>query len=128
MKALAPLLVASVIHFACTDGGTTQPELPMAEVFEIHLQTWFSNTPVAISVDQGRVFNDTVTTGSSLAVAAIIPVHLTQGVHRLNVTVAGTVSKDTTFTISDSLFVGVGYDMNTETITYRFQRNRFPYR
>ena len=120
------VLLASLL--ACRDEGTTQPQAPLAEVFEIHLQDGFSETPVVISVDQAQVFASTVSTGFIVAFAAIIPVQLTQGTHKLTVTIAHTVSKDTSFAISDTLFVGVSYNSTTRTIDYRFQRNRFYYR
>jgi hypothetical protein len=58
---------------------------------------------VKVSVDDSQVFADTVTTGSVLAFAAIIPVKVTKGTHGLNVTVPNSASKDTTFTIADTL-------------------------
>ena len=113
---------------SCKDEGTTPAQAPLAKVFEIHLQAWFSHTPVLISVDQSQVFANTVSTGSILAFAAIIPLQVTQGTHKLTVSIAGTVSKDTSFTISDTLFVGVSYNSTNGTINYRFQRNPFYYR
>ena len=125
MKLYVFLFVPLVGLLSCKDQGTTQPQVLLAKVFEIHLQAWFSHTPVSISVDQGEVFAGTVSTGSILAFAAIIPVQVTQGTHKLTASIADSVSKDTTFTISDTLFVGVNFNPANGSIDYRFQRNRF---
>jgi hypothetical protein len=63
-----------------------------------------------------------------VAVAAIIPVQVHKGTHLLNVTVPNSVSKDTTFTIADTLYIGVNNDATTPRITYHFRRLPFYYR
>jgi hypothetical protein len=113
---------------SCEHEGTTQPQATPAKVFQIHLQSWFSNTPVFVSVDQTQVFADTVSTGYAIAVAAVIPVQVNQGTHKLGVNIANFLFKDTSFTIYDSLYVGVHYDSANAVISYRFQRNPFVYR
>jgi hypothetical protein len=112
---------------AC-ETSTEAPPQTLADVCQIHLQSGFSNTPVKVSVDFSQVFSDTVTTGSILAFAAIIPVQVSIGTHFLNVTVANSVSKDTAFTIADTLYIGVNYDATIPGITYHFQRWPFYYR
>jgi hypothetical protein len=75
---------------------------------------------VKVAIDNSQVFADAVTTGSILAFAAIVPVQVFKGTHLLNVTVADSVSKDTTFTIADTLYIGVNYDAPIQRITYHF--------
>jgi hypothetical protein len=86
------------------------------------LQAWFSDTPVKVAVDHSQVFADILTTHFILAFAAIIPVQVFNGTHFLSLTVAEAVSKDTTFTIADTLYIGVNSDATTPRITYHFQR------
>jgi hypothetical protein len=128
MKRRLCMLLLIITSFSCKRGETTQPQPTPAKAFQVHLQSGFSDTPVTVSVDQTLVFADTVTTGFALAVAAIIPVEVNQGSHNLRVAIANILSKDTSFTISDSLYVGVSYDSARATINYRFQRNPFYYR
>jgi hypothetical protein len=115
------------LQLAC-NSSTEAPPPGLADVCAIHLQSGFFHTPVRVSVDFSRVFEDTVATGLVLAVAAIIPVQVFNGPHLLNVTVAGSVSKDTTFTIADTLYIGVNYDATTSRIAYSFRRMPFYYR
>ena len=122
---LSALLVVSV---SCSHDDTTQPQLIPAKAFAIHLQSWFSNTPVIVFVDESQVFADTVSTGYAVAVAAIIPVQINQGPHLLTVTIPNRVSKDTLFSIYDTLYAAVYYDSAKATIDYHFQRNQFGYR
>jgi hypothetical protein len=112
---------------ACNSAADAPPPA-LADVCQIHLQSGFYKTPVRVSVDFSQVFADTVTTSLVLAVAAMIPVQVYNGTHLLNVTVPNLVSKDTTFTIADTLYIGVNYDATTPRITYHFQRLPFHYR
>jgi hypothetical protein len=124
------VLLASVLvtlQLAC-DTSTDVPPPPLADVCQIHLGSWFSHTPVKVAVDNSQVFADTVTTGSVLAFAAIIPVQVSKGTHGLNVTIVGSVSKDTTFTIADTLYIGVNYNATSSRISYALQRQPFYYR
>ena len=117
-----------MVLYGCADTGTVEPEPPMAQAFAIHLQSGYAHTPVIVSIDHARVFQDTVSTGYVLAFAAIIPVSVTQGMHSLTVTVPDTVSKDTTFTIVDTLFVAVQYSSSARSLEYHLQRKPFYYR
>ncbi len=114
--------------YGCADTGTVEPEPPMAQAFAVHLQSGYAHTPVIVSIDHARVFQDTVSTGYVLAFAAIIPVNVTQGTHTLTVTVPDKVSKDTTFTIVDTLYAGVQYSAAARRIDVEFQKSPFFYR
>jgi hypothetical protein len=128
MKPHIILCLLLAVPLACKDEGTAPSQAPLAKLFEIHLQTGFSHSPVSVTIDRAQLFHDTVTTLSVLSLGAIVPAQVAQGTHRLNVTILGTSSRDTTFTISDTLFVGVNYSATSNTIGYTFQRNRFYYR
>jgi hypothetical protein len=128
MKHVLICCILVIVSFACKKDATTAPQAIPATVFQIHLQGWFSKTPVNVYIDQSQVFADTISTGYIIAVAAIIPVQINQGVHTLGVTIPNSVSKDTSFTISDSLYTGVNYNLEKAMISYHFQRKPFVYR
>jgi hypothetical protein len=92
------------------------------------LQSWFSETPVKVMVDNFQVFADTITTGSILAFSAIILVQVSQVTHGLIFSAANSVSNDTTFRITDTLYIGVNYNKLTSKIRYVFQDRPFYYR
>lgn len=119
-------LIVMAINSCDNNIDASKPE--PANHFQIDLQTWFSNTQVKILIDNSIVFNDTVTTGSILAYAAIIPVKINKGSHLLKITVDNTISKDTIFTITDSLYVGVDFSATNSNIMFDFQYQPFPYR
>lgn len=119
------LLFAFSFYSCNNDVGPVNQEF--ADLFQIHLQNGFSNTPVKVRVDYSQVFFDTVSTGYVLSVAAIIPVKIRKGTHFLSVT-AGSTTSNTTFTIADTLYIGVNYSSTNSRITYRFQQYPFGYR
>ncbi len=111
---------------------TTEVSSPdLANVCQIHLQAWFSQSSVTVTIDNSRVFAGYVSTGAVLGYAAILPVQVTKGTHGLNVTVFNSLSslasKDTTFTVADTLYIGVNYDNTTSQIKYYFSRRPFLY-
>ena len=120
-------LLVLLLQPACNKSTEVLPPA-LADLCQIHLQGWFSHTPVKVIVDNSQVFSDTIATGSILAFAAIIPVQVSQGTHGLIVTAADLVSNDTTFTINDTLYIGVNYDEVTSNIRYVFQDRPFYYR
>ena len=128
MRSSMSFTVVLMVLCGCADTGTVEPEPPLAQAFAIHLQSGYAHTPVTVSIDHARVFQDTVSTGYVVAFAAIIPINITQGMHSLTVTVPDTVSKDTTFTIVDTLFVAVHYSSSARSLEYHFQRKPFYYR
>jgi hypothetical protein len=99
-----------------------------ADLFRIDLQDGFSNTPVKIFIDNSLLFADTVTTNYVISLAAIIPAQITKGMHILRTTVDNSITKDTTFTIVDTLYIGVNYNANSLSISYHFQHSPFFYR
>ncbi len=88
---ITPIIILSMLVLllqpACNKSTEVLPPA-FADLCQIHLQSWFSDTPVKVIVDNSQVFADTITTGSILAFAAIIPVQVSQGAHELIVTVA----------------------------------------
>ena len=124
---LSLLLIVLFFINSC-DNNVDANEKEPADHFQIDLQTWFSNVKVKVSVDNSIVFDDTVTTGSILAYAAIIPVDINKGTHSLKVTVDNSITKESTFSINDTLYVGVNYSAINSNITFDFQNEPFPYR
>jgi len=115
----------SITLLSCNEA--TQPEPKYAEVFQVHLQSYYSQTPVEVKIDNSEVFSGTISTGAVLGFARIVPLQVMPGVHSMSVNVAHALTKDTSFTLSDSLYVGVGYDAVNPRITFVFQRERFAY-
>jgi hypothetical protein len=131
LRSIIHIIVLSILVLllqpACNKSTEVLPPA-LADLCQIHLQNWFSDTPVKVVVDNSQVFSDTITTGSILAFAAIIPVQVSQGTHGLIVTVADSVSNDTAFTITDTLYIGVNYNEITSTIRFVFRDRPFYYR
>lgn len=124
---LSFLLIILLFINGCDNNVDTNKAEP-ADHLQVDLQTWFLNVNVKVSIDNSIVFNDTVTTGSILAYAAIIPINITKGKHSLKVTVENTITNESTFTIDDTLYVGVHYSATNSNITFDFQKEPFPYR
>lgn len=106
------------------DHGKEEP----TDLFEVHLQRWYNDTPIEVRIDNTQIFNDTVTTGYILALAKIIPFNINKGTHTLSVKIADSISSETTFTISDTLYIAVNYNSTTSEIAFIIQKNPFYYR
>lgn len=122
------LIISSVISLNCQNSTEPVQEPELADVFRIDLQGGFSLTPVQVKLDNTQIFFDTVSTGSILAFAAVIPVQIYKGTHTLSVTVDNLITKSTTFNISDSLYAGVNYNKNNSEVTIIFREEPFGYR
>ena len=94
---------------------------------EIHLQARYSNTPVIVFLDNSLVLADTVSTGSIIGVAEIIPMNISEGQHKLHVKANGNAVYEEEFDISSTLFVGVLYDSSQSNISFYFQSEQFYY-
>jgi hypothetical protein len=129
IKYFSAIVLIVLIFLFNNCNNSTEPTIQeFAKLFEIHLQGGFSNTPVKVKVDNSQLLNDTVTTGSILAYAAIIPAQINKGLHSLSITIDDSITKDTTFTINDTLYIGVNYKQSTSSINYYFRYHSFPYR
>ena len=122
------ILFFPILMFQCACDTTTEaPSKNFASLCQIHLQVGFSQTWVGVTIDNAKVFEGEISTIGILGYAAIIPVQVSQGTHKLNVGVFNSASKDTIFTVIDSLYIGVNYDATNAKISYIFQRHPFPY-
>lgn len=92
-----------------------------AGLCQIDLQSWFDNTPVKVKVDNCQVFSDTISTEPILAFAAIFQIQVSKGTHEIVVSIADTLFNDTTFTIKDTLYIGVNYHAINSKISYTFR-------
>ena len=99
----------------------------LANVFQVHLQWQFSKTPVTVYIDNSVIFSDTVTSSPMVGVAKIIPAKIANGYHALRVTVLNSISKDTSFIVQDTLYIGVQYNKPNSLIEYYFTRKQFLY-
>ena len=129
-------LPALVLSLSCNSTTAVQPSIEeesstLAKVCQIHLQASFSQTYVYVNVDSSRVFQGNVSTGSTLGYAAIIPVQVSRGTHALSVFVLSSALSafptDTTFTIADTLYIGVNFDANAGKITFTYRTTPFQY-
>jgi hypothetical protein len=126
LKIMFVLFIIMIFQLACNTTTETSPA-NMAKVFQIHLQSGFAQTPVTITIDNSQIFSDIISTSALSGVAAIVPAQVTNGTHFLRVTVSNSVSKDTTFTIQDTLYIGVNYSSQNSQINYYFTRKGFLY-
>jgi hypothetical protein len=126
-KSQVLIILFFVLIFTCCE-KVTEPESKQAEVFEIHLQFGFNNNPVHVEFDGNQVFDDTISTGSILAFAEIIPFDVRQGNHHLRAVVNTTIEAETTLVVGDSLYVAVKYNTDQKYIYFRAQTWPFPYR
>ena len=122
------VLFVSLLFVSCEDENVTSSESTSAEIFEIHLQTWFENNPVQVKFDNEIIFDDTISTGSILAYASIISLDVTQGEHNIQVIVNDSIQGDTTLTIGDSLYVAVNYNSDQKEIGFYTQNEPFAYK
>ena len=122
------VLFFSLLVVSCEDENVTGSESKNAEIFEIHLQTWFENNPVQVKFDNEIIFDDTISTGSILAYASIISLDVTQGEHYIQVIVNDSIQGDTTLTIGDSLYVAVNYNSDQKEIGFYTQNEPFAYK
>ena len=104
------------------------PTEPSNQEFEIHLQTWYSNTPVEVDLDNSLIMKDTISTGAIIAVAKIIPVTVSTGNHKLCVVANETSEHMELFEIRSKLYVGVIYNPTQSYISFNFQTEKFLYR
>ena len=125
-RARNKIIILSVIFiiFGCT---STDPTESSNHDFEIHLQAWFSNTPVEVFLDDSLFFRDTVSTGSIIAIAMIIPTNIVEGRHELRVVANGESEYVETFEIKSTLYVGVTYESTQSEISFNFQTDKFYY-
>ncbi len=124
-------LISSVIfllsiQFGCQTSTESGPAV-WAKACQIHLRSSFSNTPVTVTLDNAQVFSDTVSTNQNIGYARKIPVQVINGTHFLRVTVSQTIAKDTSFTVQDTLYIGVYFTETDSAIEYYFSREQFVY-
>ena len=127
MKLRILSIILAVSTLSCEDQGTISPQEAFANLFQVHLQSGFSNTAVSISLDQGQVYSNIVSTNPVLSLAAVVPLRVTRGAHKLTVTVDGIVSRDATFTVSDTMFALVRYNPTNRAIDIGFTKTKFLY-
>ena len=129
-------LPALVLSLSCNSTTEVQPSneeesSTLAKVCQIRLQSWFSQTDVYVNVDSSRVFQGNISTGSTSGYAAIIPVQVSKGTHTLSVFVLSSALSafptDTTFTIADTLYIGVNFDAHPGKITFTYRTTPFLY-
>ena len=120
------ILFFGLLFYSCESG--TEPEVKQAKVFEIHLQSSYNKTPVQVIFDSKIVLNDTISTGSILAYAAIIPLKVSQGKHKMRAIINNIAEAETLLIVGDSLYATVNYNPENNTIYFGGQTWPFPYK
>jgi len=127
MNALQKFVMLLFIIFVVSGCNSTDPNNISKHDIEIHLQSWFSNTPVKVFLNDSLMLSDTISTGSILAYASIIPVTLSEGEHKLHVMANKNAELEDWFEVNSTLYIGVHYDSLQSKISYIFQNNPFYY-
>ncbi len=111
-----PLLLLGTLA-AC---DSTDPLKEPADLFEIHLWEMFEDDTVQLVLDGRAVFEGVVSSDPLLGLAKIVPADILEGQHRLAVFVDGVFTNDTTFSVQDTLFVGITYDPTVPRVRFYF--------
>lgn len=125
LEIIIVLFFIVILVWSCTTNATEPTS--SASVFQIHLQSWFDHTPVTVSIDHSQIYSDTISTGEIIGIAHMISYQITNGTHLLHVTVSDSISKDTVFTIQDTLYIGVNFNIQNSQINFYYSRYRFLY-
>ncbi len=117
---LSFFLFCTLVGISCKK--STCPDVDHAEAakkFEIHLQRHFNNNHVFIRIDGKSIFSGAVTTNYVVGLAATIAPQLPAGDHQIETFIQGREA-DTTFSVQDTLIIGIIYDASLEEISYNF--------
>jgi len=103
---VAALLVLNLS--ACDSHGLFVPVGP--HEIRLDLQHDFSDDLVVVELDGVRVYRNRVTTNHVLSVAALVPLALSEGAHRLRVSVNGGSATSAEFAAGEFPVLAVTYD------------------
>jgi len=112
------LLVAALLAHslcACDSHGLFVPE--GKHEIRVDLQHDFANDLVVVELDGVRVFRDRVTTNPVVSVAALVPFTLSEGSHRVRVTVNWTSASSTELIAGEFPVLAVTYDPDREDLS-----------
>ena len=124
MTRLTILLLAMFLLTGCgSDTSAPEPQ----RILEVHLQTWFADTPVRVEVNEMPVLDARITTGSILAFAAIVRVHVDDGRHLLEVK-ADDITGVIETVVPDTSYIGVCYNATEHHLTFIPSKRPFAYR
>jgi hypothetical protein len=126
LKTFAVILVIIFTCMNCTH--TTETVNEPADVFEVHLQAYYDDTPAKIVLDGNTILDERITTSEIVAFTKILRPEVNQGLHRLQAFINETATADTTITVSDTLRVVVNYVPQRNEITIWATKRPFPYR
>jgi hypothetical protein len=122
---LAPVVLLAFGLGAC---GVLDVDSEPADVFEIHLQGAFEGNDVRVEYDGRVVYDGVARTDERIGLASSIPVDTNNGIHFIRVRVDGKVTAHERVTVTDTLYVGVTYNVVGEkAIGFRFSKQQFGY-
>ena len=93
-------------------------ERPVA--IEVHLWQTYSRDQVQIKIDEQVIFFGEVTTDDILSLASTIPVTISEGSHRIGVTVNDSVEEEAKFGTEDLAVIAVSYSPEEEEVSFEF--------
>jgi hypothetical protein len=120
MRTVTILLLMMTFFVGCKKEDSSTNTSPLSSVFYIDLQMSFKSDSVRVSVDQSKVFADTVTTSLILGLAKSISPSVTIGSHSIKIEILNQrVQADTTINISDTTTLAINYDRTSKTISFK---------
>jgi hypothetical protein len=97
-----------------------------AKYFRVDFQYGYHQSPTKLMLDNIIVLDDTLTTNDVLSLAQSQVIQVTEGDHHLRVQI-DTVASETTFTITDSLVIGVFKNLQSGIVGFQlYQAGHLP--
>jgi hypothetical protein len=93
----------------------------------VDLQGWFAQDHVQVILDTKQEFNKQITTNPSLGYADGFLANKNEGIHIVKIIVNNNIIKSETFSLSGTLYMGVGFDRQSNQISLHYSKNRFAY-
>lgn len=92
----------------------------------VHTQASFDTDSVKIYIDNQKQFDNVITTNPTLGYAGGFSTVITEGKHLLHVIINNKTHTEV-FTLTKTLYIGIGYDKTTGKITTQVSTQKFAY-
>lgn len=103
----------------CEKNICSSEEREIADKFEIHLQHHFNDTYVYLKIDDKNIFSGKLNTDYIINLAAVITPQIENGYHTIQAYIESNTA-DTSFTLRDSLIIGITYNESPNNIAFCF--------
>ncbi len=122
----ALLLIGTASLISCDKNGAgAQPLVPAT--LGVHLQGGFESDWVVVSINDVGAFQDTISTFNVLGVASVFEAKLSTGEHSITVQMNEALAQTESFPLTDSLFIGISYNMDMEVFDFVYSDEAFIY-